>query len=89
MAMASILTVHFDTSALDAAVARLCALSPQLAQPLLERVEAFVSAVETGEQALFVKRTDSPAVGAGDVTVFLDPSDGLLDLLAAVGAGNV
>lgn len=81
-------SVRFDTTALVAAIDCLAALMPQLSDRLAEAVQGFFGAVEAGEQALFVQREGVAAAGAGDVVVFLDPSQGLLDLVATVGAGD-
>lgn len=88
MADACAVTVRFDTTGLDAALDRLGALPAEVSERFSETVHRFACAVEAGRELLFVQREGVVAAGAGDAVVFLDPSQGLLDLLATLGAGD-
>lgn len=86
------LTIRFDASRAVAAMQALpeafASLPLAAAERLREPVEGFLRRVEAGEQVFFVQREGAVAAGADEVVVVLDPSDGLVGLLAAVRAGD-
>lgn len=80
MALASI-RINFDGSA----VARLLA---QLDDAPLEVRDAFLGALEAGEQLFLLKGDDLLTRRTGEMVVRLEPTDRLLGLFPAIRAGN-
>ncbi len=83
--MLTTLTLHVDTSAAQAAMARLAALAegrPQVG-------ERFLGLLDAGEELFALQEDHGGAAGAGQLFMRLEPSDGLLGRLGAEGAGDV
>lgn len=64
------------------------ALFPQLLNAPLEVREAFLSGLEAGTEFFRIQSDVPPAAIATEVTVSLEPTDCLVGLLSAAGAGN-
>lgn len=85
------LLVAFDTSAVEAVLSEAVSLfaKAKAADCVPEAVDAFLSAVETGEEVLFVQADDGFAFSAGKCVIRLHPSDGLTRAVAALRACDV
>ncbi|UIJ31496.1 hypothetical protein LV780_04785 [Cereibacter azotoformans] len=83
------LAIKLDGAPLTAALDRLVRALPDLTEAGEETLHGFLSRLETGDEVLFVQADVPCASAAREAVVRLDPSDSLLRLLSAVGAGDV
>lgn len=75
--------IGVDSAAFEDCLLRLRAILADPPEGFAEAAEVFFRALETGEQVVAIKGDLVAAGGAGEVVMRLEPSDALLDLLAA------
>lgn len=79
------LTISADMSEFSAALE----LLKQRLELAPEVVERFLNGVDSLSQLCSVDAGDSPAAGAGELRIMLQPSDCFREFLAATSTGNV
>ena len=79
-----ILKIHCDLDALDAALQSLS----ELAEHRTEVVQRFLDGIDSFSELVRIDAESLPALGAGQLRIALQPSDRLVEFLAAVRAGK-
>ena len=88
--MTSLVTkISFDGAEIDAVLAELRLLLPDVAQRAPEVFDRLVGVIESGAELFVIELDRSLAAGTGDLVLRAKPTDGLRIVMSALRAGNL